>query len=177
MTGRLQIAVLGAAECDQRLRQIAFATGEALARSGAHLICGGRGGVMAAASRGARSAGGTVIGILPGADARESPANDAVSVAVYTGMGQARNASVVLSAAAAIAIHGGWGTLSEVALALKHRVPVIVLESWLLSRPDGRDEPLLRTARSPREAVGLALEMADRERLGSESPVNRRADS
>ncbi len=165
MAARLQIAVLGAAECDQGLRQIAFATGEALARSGAVLICGGRGGVMAAASRGARSAGGMAIGILPGADASESPANEAVNVAVYTGMGQARNASVVLSAAAAIAIHGGWGTLSEIALALKHRIPVIVLESWSLSRPDGRHEPLLRIASSPREAVKLALEMADRERL------------
>ncbi len=166
MSERLQIAVVGAGECDQRVGELAFATGEALARSGAHLICGGRGGVMAAASRGARSAGGIAVGILPGADARESPADEAVSVAVYTGMGQARNASVVLSAAAAIAIHGGWGTLSEIALALKHRIPVIVLESWSLSRPDGRDEPLLRTARSPRQAVALALELADRKRLG-----------
>ncbi len=166
MPGRPQIAVLGAADCDRRLRGIAFATGEALARSGACLICGGRGGVMAAASQGARSAGGTVVGILPGSDARESPANDAVSVAVYTGMGQARNACVVLSAAAAIAVHGGWGTLSEIALALKHRIPVIALDSWSLSRPDGRVEPLLRTARTPRHAVELALELADRERLG-----------
>ncbi len=165
-SGRLQIAVLGAADCDQRLRDVAFATGEALAAAGAHLICGGRGGVMAAASRGARAAGGTVVGILPGADAGESAPNDALSVAVYTGMGQARNASVVLSAAAAIAIGGGWGTLSEIALALKHRIAVIVLESWSLSRPDGRREPLLRAARSPREAVELALEMADRARLG-----------
>ncbi len=166
MASRLQIAVLGAAECDERLRKIAYATGKALASSGAQLICGGRGGVMEAASRGARAAGGTAVGILPGSDARQTPANDAVNVALYTGMGQARNASVVLSASATIAIHGGWGTLSEIALALKHRIPVIVLESWSLIRPDGRDEPLLRTARSHQEAVELALEMADRERLG-----------
>ena len=165
--GRLQIAVLGAAECDQRLEKVAFATGEALAAADATLICGGRGGVMAAASRGARSAGGSVIGILPGADAGQSPANEAVSVAVYTGMGQARNASVVLSSAAAIAIGGGWGTLSEIAMALKHRIAVIVLESWALARPDGRRDELLRTARSPEEAVGLALDLANRERLGS----------
>ena len=158
--------MLGAADCDQRTRQLAFATGEALARSGAQVICGGRGGVMAAASRGARSAGGTAVGLLPGSDAGESPANDAVTVAVYTGMGQARNASVVLSAAAAIAFRGGWGTLSEIALALKHRIPVVALESWSLSRPDGREEPLFRDAGSPREAVALALEMADRARLG-----------
>ncbi len=162
---RLQVAVIGAGACDARVDQLAFAVGEALARAGAHLVCGGRDGVMAAASRGARAAGGTVIGILPGIDAHESPANPAVSIAVYTGMGQARNLSVVLSAAVAIAIHGGWGTLSEIAHALKAGIPVITLESWSLSRPDGRDEPLLRSARSPREAVELALEMADRERL------------
>lgn len=167
---RLQIAVIGAGDCDERVRRIAFATGEALARSGACVICGGRGGVMAAAAAGARAAGGTAIGILPGSDARESPADGALSVAVYTGMGQVRNACVVLSAAAAIAIHGGWGTLSEIALALKHRIPVVVLESWSLSRPDGRDESLLRTAYSPSEAVQLALEMADRERLGVRDP-------
>ncbi len=163
---RLQIAVIGAGECDESVWRTAFAVGEGLARAGCHLICGGRGGVMAAASRGARAAGGTVVGILPGVDAHESPADDAVSVAVYTGMGQARNLTVVLSAAAAIAIHGGWGTLSEIALALKHRIPVIALDSWSLSRPDGRVEPLLRTARTPRHAVELALELADRERLG-----------
>ncbi len=166
MPDQLQIAVLGAAECGDRLAAAAFATGEALARSGAHLICGGRGGVMAAASRGARSAGAAVTGILPGTDARDSPPNDAVSVAVYTGMGQARNLGVVLSAAAAIAIGGGWGSLSGLALALKPRVPVVTLERWARRRPDGRREPLLRAARSPREAVELALEMADRARLG-----------
>ncbi len=161
----MQVAVIGAGECDERVGQLAFTVGDALARAGAHLICGGRDGVMAAASRGARAAGGTVIGILPGIDARETPANPAVSVALYTGMGQARNLNVVLSAAAAIAIHGGWGTLSEIAHALKARIPVVTLESWSLSRPDGRDEPLLRSAHSPREAVELALEMADLGRL------------
>lgn len=166
MSSRLQIAVVGAAECGEELDRIAFATGAALGRAGACLVCGGRGGVMAAASRGVRSTGGTALGILPGADAHASPPDAAVSFAVFTGMGQARNLSVVLSSSAAIALGGGWGTLSEIALALKHRIPVVVLESWSLSRPDGRGEPLLRTARSPEEAVRLALEMADRSRLG-----------
>ena len=106
------------------------------------------------------------MGILPGSDAGASPPNDAVGMAVYTGMGQARNLSVVLSAAAVIAVGGGWGTLSEVALALKHGIPVVALESWSLSRPDGRPEPLLAAAGSPGEAVRRALEMADRSRLG-----------
>ena len=162
----LQISVIGGAECDDGLLEAAFSVGEGLARAGALLICGGRGGVMAAASRGARAAGGRVVGILPGADAAESAPNDDLSVALYTGMGQARNLSVVLSGAAAIAVGGGWGTLSEIALALKHRIPVVTLESWSLSRPDGRAEPLLRRADSPRRAVELALELAIPERLG-----------
>ncbi|MCP3960013.1 MAG: TIGR00725 family protein [bacterium] len=160
------MAVVGAAECDDRLRQAACAVGEGLARAGAHLICGGRGGVMAAASRGARAAGGLVTGILPGADAGESTPNDDLSLALFTGMGQARNLSVVLSGAAVIAVGGGWGTLSEIALALKHGIPVVTLESWSLSRPDGRNESLLRPADSPRRAVKLALELAIPERLG-----------
>lgn len=163
---RLQIAVLGAGDCAESLSRTAFAVGEALGHAGARLICGGRGGVMEAACRGARAAGGDAVGILPGSDARDSPPNDAVGLAVYTGMGQARNLSVVLSAAAAIAVGGGWGTLSEVALALKHGIPVVLLESWSLSRPDGRQEPLLAVAGSAEEAVQRALSMADRRRLG-----------
>jgi len=165
----LQIAVIGAGRADDRLRDLAFRTGEAIARSGAALVCGGLGGVMEAASRGARAAGGMVVGILPGTDAQVSPPNDAVSVAVYTGMGQARNLAVVLSAAAAIAVGGSWGTLSEIALALKHGIPVVTLESWTLTRPDGRPEPRLRQATTPGEAVALALELADRHRLGVRS--------
>lgn len=161
----LQIAVIGAGRCDDRLRELAWRTGEAIARSGAHLVCGGLGGVMAAASQGARAAGGLVVGILPGTDARTSPPNDAVDVAVYTGMGQARNLAVVLSGAAAIAVGGSWGTLSEIALAIKHGIPVVTLESWTLTPPDGRPEPRLREAATPDEAVALALELADRHRL------------
>ncbi len=163
---RLQIAVIGAGECGDDLRRIAFGVGEALARAGARLICGGRSGVMEAACRGARAGGGEAVGILPGSDAADSPPNDAVGVAVFTGIGQARNLSVVLSSSAAIAVGGGWGTLSEVALALKHRIPVVLLESWSLSRPDRRKEPLLAVADSPAEAVRRALELADRRRLG-----------
>ncbi len=163
---RLQIAVVGAGECGDALRRIAFAVGEGLGRAEACLICGGRGGVMEAACRGARSAGGEAVGILPGSDASVSPPNDAVGLALYTGIGQARNLSVVLSAAAVIAVGGGWGTLSEIALALKHGIPVVALESWSLSRPDGRPEPLLAVAGSAEAAVRQALEMADGRRLG-----------
>ncbi len=156
----LQIAVFGAGSCDETLCQLAYDVGEALGRAGARLVCGGRGGVMEAASRGARDAGGLVVGVLPGRDAGESPPNDAVGVALFTGLGQARNLVVALSGAAAIAVGGSWGTLSEIALALKHGIPVVSLDSWRPRRPDGRDEPLLHVASTAEEAVARALELA-----------------
>jgi len=162
---RVQLAVIGAGQCDENLYRLAFATGQRIAEAGGTLISGGRSGVMAAASAGARNRGGLTVGVLPGINAEDSPPNPDVQVALFTGIGQARNQVVVLSAAAVIAIGGGWGTLSEIALALKHRVPVVVLESWRLERPDGREEPLLMTALDPREAVALAVR-ASRHRDG-----------
>jgi uncharacterized protein (TIGR00725 family) len=157
-----QIAVVGAAECSPELATVAAEVGGALARAGAVLLTGGRSGVMAAASAGARAAGGLVIGVLPGADAAASPPNPDVEVALFTGLGQARNQVLVLSASVVIAIGGGWGTLSEIASALKHRVPVVALRSWRLSRPDGAREPLLHALEdgTAAEAVALALELA-----------------
>ncbi|MEM7583013.1 MAG: TIGR00725 family protein [Acidobacteriota bacterium] len=166
MSSKLQIAIFGGAECDAQVGDLAYATGEALAHAGAVLVCGGRGGVMAAACQGAHDAGGVTLGVLPGIDAQDSTPNPALSHVVYTGMGQARNLAVVLSSAAAIAIGGGWGTLSEIALALKHQIPVVTLASWTLDRPDGRAEPLLEHAATAGQAVELALDMARRERLG-----------
>lgn len=160
MSQRLQIAVVGGAGDDPETGAAAYEVGRRLARAGATLVCGGGGGVMAAASRGARDEGALVVGVLPGASGAESPPNEAVEVAVFTGTGQARNLAVVLSAAAVIAVGGGWGTLSEIALALKHRVPVVTLGSWRLERPDGRPEPLLAAAATPAEAVERALAAA-----------------
>jgi uncharacterized protein (TIGR00725 family) len=156
----LQIAVCGAGDCDDDLARVAFAVGAEIARAGALLVCGGREGVMAAACAGARGAGGLTLGILPGADARESPPNPDVAIAVFTGFGQGRNLPIVLSADAVIAVGGGWGTLSEIALALKHGRPVVLVGSWELRRPDGAREPLLRLAGTPAEAVALARELA-----------------
>ena len=161
----LQIAVIGGASCDPATGKAAFEVGAKLARSGAVLICGGRGGVMEAASRGARAHGGLTVGILPGPDATASAPNEAIGIRLFTGMGQARNLSVVLSAAAVIAVGGGWGTLSEIALALKHRIPVVCLRSWVLDPPAGPD-PLLFNAESPEEAVSLAVARGKPERLG-----------
>jgi len=160
---RIPIAVVGAGACGAALAGLAERVGEGLARAGATVLTGGRGGVMAAASRGARAGGGSTVGILPGTGATESPPNPDVELALYTGLGQARNLVLVLSARAVIAVGGSWGTLSEIALALKHGIPVVTLESWHLDRPDGAPEPLLSAAASAEEAVAAALAAARRE--------------
>ena len=129
--------------------------GAALAEAGAVLVCGGLGGVMEAACRGARVAGGLTIGLLPG-DARAA-ANEWVQIAIPTGLGEARNALVVRAASAVIAIGGGWGTLSEMALALRAGKPVVGLESWAPTPPDGRD-PGVIVAVDAAAAVRAALQ-------------------
>ncbi len=156
----VQLAVIGGASCSDRHRALAWETGHAIAQAGAILLCGGRGGVMSAAAEGARSGDGRTVGILPGASSAETPANPYIELPIYTGMGQARNQVLVLSADAVIGIGGGWGTLTEIGLALKHRIPVVLLSSWQLRRPDGEDEPRLHQAETARQAVDLALEAA-----------------
>lgn len=159
MPRRPQIAVIGAGEADPELVELARGVGREIARAGAVLVTGGRGGVMGAASAGAREEGGTTVGVLPGRDANDSPPDEAVEIALFTGLGQARNVVVVLSAAAVIAVGGGWGTLSEIALAAKHGIPVVLLESWGVEPPDGAvDLDLLTSAETAEEAVGRALE-------------------
>ncbi|MEM9554145.1 MAG: TIGR00725 family protein [Acidobacteriota bacterium] len=175
----LQIAVFGIgilSSDDDPLAALAYAVGEEIARAGALLVCGGRGGVMDAACRGARSRGGTTLGILPGTGAADSSPNEHLSVRVFTGTGQARNLAVALSAHAAVAIGGGWGTLSEIALALKHGVPVVTLAGRRPERPDGVPEPRLHAADDAPTAVRMALELGRGERrLGAvRRPSGRR---
>lgn len=159
MLRRPQIAVIGAGEADPRLVDLAREVGREIARAGAVLVTGGRGGVMGAASAGAREEGGTTVGVLPGRNADESPPDEAVEIALFTGLGQARNVVVVLSAAAVIAVGGGWGTLSEIALAAKHGIPVVLLESWGVEPPaEAVDLDLLVHAGTAEEAVRRALE-------------------
>lgn len=141
------MAVVGAGEAGAERQRVAEEVGALLAGRGAVLVCGGLGGVMEAACRGAKGAGGTTLGILPGLD--RSQANPFVDVAVPTGMGEARNALVVRAADALVAVGGGFGTLSELALALKAGKPVVGLESWELH---GMVE-----AGSPAEAVEAAF--------------------
>lgn len=157
MPTRPCITVIGSGREEARLNALAEQVGAGLAAAGATLVCGGLGGVMAAACRGAVEAGGLTVGILPGGDAAESRPNPWVRVPIFTGMGQARNQLVVLSGVSAIAIGGGWGTLSEIALARKQGRPVTLLESWDLSKPE---DPELRPATNADEAVRLAMEGA-----------------
>ena len=118
---------------------VAEEVGRLLAEAGAVVVTGGLGGVMEAASKGAREAGGTTLGILPGSDRRE--ANPWVTVAVPTGMGEARNALVVRAADGLIAVGGEWGTLSEIALARTAGKPVAGLDSWELEGVDRFETP------------------------------------
>jgi uncharacterized protein (TIGR00725 family) len=142
------VAVVGAGDdvADDVLAD-AEAVGAELARRGAVVVCGGLGGVMAAACRGARAEDGVTLGILPGTD--RAGANPWVSVAVATGLGELRNGLVVRSADAVVAIDGEYGTLSEIALALKAGMRVVTLRSW--------DIRGVLAAADPAAAVALAL--------------------
>ncbi|HEY1465472.1 MAG TPA: TIGR00725 family protein [Acidimicrobiales bacterium] len=152
------IAIVGASEATAGAVTAAEAVGASLATAGATIICGGLGGVMAAACRGAKSVGGTTVGILPGRDRRD--ANQWVDVVIATGLGEARNALVVGSAAVVIAIEGEYGTLSEIALALRARIPVIGVGTWSLTRPDGERDLGIVPFEDPQEAAAMALRLA-----------------
>ena len=125
--GPMFVAVIGSAHCSAQVAALAEKVGREIARCGAVLVCGGRGGVMAAACRGAKDEGGLTVGILPGVD--RAQANPYVDVPIVTGLGEARNAIIVRSADAVIAISGGYGTLSEIGLARKMGRPVVGLET------------------------------------------------
>lgn len=151
------IAVIGAGRCSAEVAALAEVVGQELAKRGAVLVCGGLGGVMEAACRGAKAAGGLTVGILPGTSRRE--ANPYVDIPIVTGMGEARNVLVVQSAQAVIAIHGEYGTLSEIAHALKLGIPVIGLHTWQLAKEGHENQAIVR-AQHAREAVEKALALA-----------------
>ena len=126
------VAVATGGDADAEECALAEMVGRELARRGAVLLCGGLGGGMEAACRGAKEAGGTTVGILPGAQRLD--ANPYVDIALATGLGEARNALVVRAADALIAVAGEFGTLSEIALALRTGTPVVGLATWQLSK-------------------------------------------
>jgi uncharacterized protein (TIGR00725 family) len=159
-THRIVVGVMGPASCDRDTAAAARAVGRAIAERGAVLLCGGRGGVMEAAAQGARDAGGLTVGVLPGATAAETPPSPFIDVALFTGLGEARNWVNVCASDAIIAISGGFGTLSEIALALKARRPVVLLGSWRLEI-DGHVPNVPRAANAA-EAVALAFSAIER---------------
>lgn len=145
------IGVLGGGQCTAEVSALAEEVGRLIAQQGAILICGGLYGVMEAACKGAKEAGGSTIGVLPGN--KKEDANPYVDIALPTGMSDARNIIIVRSSDAAIAINGSHGTLSEMAFALKFGIPVVGLQTWDV------DEKIVR-ATSATAAVKKALELA-----------------
>ncbi|MCW7943976.1 dethiobiotin synthetase [Streptomyces hygroscopicus] len=151
----VQVAVCGPSRCGERELTLAYEVGRLIAQRGAVVVCGGHGGVMGAVAAGARSCAGLVVGVLPGAD--RSGAGQDLSVAVATGLGQARNNVIVNSADAVVVVGGSWGTLSELALAMRRGgVPVVRLgDGWRIVDADGREPPGVLSARTPAEALDL----------------------
>jgi hypothetical protein len=146
---KIRIGVLGASACGPDIEGLAYRVGREIARLGAVLLCGGLGGVMEAAARGAREAGGLTVGVLPGASAED--ANPYIDLEIVTDMGHARNVILVRSSDAVIAVSGGYGTLSEIAIARKIGIPCIGLRTWDL-------DPGMIRADGPEEAVRCAME-------------------
>lgn len=144
------IGVIGAGDCSDAVAGLAREVGFEIGRRGWILICGGLGGVMTAAAEGCVEAGGTTVGILPGME--KAAANPFITIPLPTGLQEGRNLLVVRASDVLIAIAGGYGTLSEIALALKGGKPVIGLETW-------KDIPGITYAASAREAIGAAASL------------------
>ncbi len=165
--GAMYISVVGAGECDGATREVAYQVGLEIAGRGHVLVCGGLGGVMDAAAKGAHDAGGITVGILPGG--REG-ASQWLTVALPTGMGEARNVLVAGAGDALIAVGGGHGTLSEIALGIKMGKPVVGLDSWNLEE---RGRGRMEAAAGPLEAVALAERLASPGRRNPGAGVER----
>ena len=145
------IAVVGANKCSKKLRDQAAEVGRYVAEKGGVIVCGGLGGIMEGAARGAKEANGVTIGILPTDNADD--ANEYIDYVVPTGFGEARNILVVRTADAVVAFPGKYGTLTEMAFALQAGKPLISVNAWKLG--DG-----IKQVETPLEAAKLAMEMA-----------------
>jgi uncharacterized protein (TIGR00725 family) len=161
------IAVIGGDPAPLWALDHAKAIGREIARRGHVLICGGRGGVMEAACKGASEADGLTIGVLPDSDRSEM--NPYVQIPIVSGIGRARNLTIALTADAIIAVDGGYGTLSEVAFGLQHGKPIAGLGTWRLES-DGADEAPIFRAEDPVAAVTWAIEAAQ----ANPSPTSER---
>ena len=155
MSAAPYVAVVGPADATDDETAAAYAVGAALAARGAVVLCGGMGGVMAATAAGVRSAGGVCVGLLPG-DSRESASPD-LTVALATGLGEVRNALVVRAADAVVAVGGSWGTLSEIALAVRSGRRVVAVRGWQVVDANGSPVEGLMFAATPHDAVDAVL--------------------
>jgi uncharacterized protein (TIGR00725 family) len=160
------ISVIGGEAAGAEALRLAEEVGRELGRRGLTLLCGGRGGVMEAACRGARAEGAHTIGILPGRNAEETQPNQYVEFPIYTGIGYARNAIVALSGDAVIAISGSYGTLSEIAYALINGIPLVGLDTWDFDYHDWEPAGIVRVTTAA-EAVETAVGMAEAKREGA----------
>jgi hypothetical protein len=151
MANKLRIGVIGASQCGKKLGELAYKTGKLIALNNGILVCGGMGGVMEAACRGAHEAGGLTVGILPTGSAHD--ANAYVDIPVVTGMGYTRNSLVVQSSQVVIAIGGKYGTLSEIAYAMQYDVPAVGLSTWKI-------RAAIKHVKTPEEALAWALKLA-----------------
>lgn len=154
---KLHIGVLGPHTTTEAQYQLGLEVGRCIGKTGAVLFCGGLDGMMRAAAEGAKTAGGQTVGILPGTD--KTTANEFIDIAIPTDLGTYRNALLVRSCDAVIAVHGEYGTLSEIAFALRLGIPVIGLNTWNLSR-NGTIDTGIHISNSPEEAVALAIQLA-----------------
>lgn len=151
------ISVIGESDASLEILKLAEEVGKLIAKAGCALVCGGLKGVMEAAAKGAKSAGGLTIGILPGSKREE--ANPYIDVPIITGLGYARNKLVVKTGQVIIAIGGKYGTLSEIGFALGYGIPVIGLKTWKLVSGSGKADKGITYVNSPKEAVDLALQI------------------
>ncbi len=152
------IAVIGESHARPHIAELAEQVGRQLARRGITLVCGGLGGVMEAACRGAKFEGGTTVGILPGNDPLLH--NDYIDIPIITGVGYARNSIVVKTGISVIAVGGAYGTLSEIGHALAEDIPVIGLHTWNLTRSGESSDTAIITATDPADAVQKAIHAA-----------------
>ncbi len=150
------IGIIGAGDCSSEEYQLAEEVGREIARRGAVLLCGGRGGIMEGASRGARQEGGVVLGVLPGTHRKDQ--NPYLTYSIVTGLNDARNAVIARSCHGVIALCGGYGTLSEIGLSLKAGVPVVGLKTWDIKNPRG--EEIIPRAEGAGEAVEKIFKLA-----------------
>ncbi len=154
----IKIGIIGGSKISKEIYNDALEVGKLVAKGGAILVSGGMGGVMEAASKGAKEAGGLVVGILPGED--KSEANPYVDIPIFTGLGWMRNILVIRNSDVLIALDGSYGTLSEIAYAFLYKKTVFGIKTWNLSKTDKLTGEGVISCSNPREAVEKALKAA-----------------